>query len=45
MDLIVIGGLLLFFAVAAGYVVFCDRVVAPAPSELGSQRAEADADG
>jgi hypothetical protein len=45
MDLIVIAGLLVFFAVAAGYVVFCDRVVGAAPVEVRRQSVEADGDG
>lgn len=32
MDVIIIAAVLVFFAVAVGFVVFCDRVVgAPAP--------------
>jgi hypothetical protein len=44
MDVIVIGALMVFFAVAAGYVVFCDRVVA-APAAVPRHDAEADSDG
>jgi hypothetical protein len=44
MDVIVIGALLVFFAAATGYVVFCDRVVASAAT-VHRHDAEADGDG